>query len=110
MALSQLTEEIFHPGPGIPGLIQALAEEGVIGISSLTTNSTLQELAYADYAVILQFQVSLGMEHLVLRIIKDSAEILHKISKFDQMLGISKQDTSNFTGGQHPEKNISENK
>ena len=110
MGLPQLTEEIFHPGPSIPGLIQALAEEGVIGISSLATNSALQKLPYPYDAAILKFQVSLGMEHLVLRIIKDSAEILHKISKFDQMLRISKQHGSNFTGGQHPEKNISENK
>ena len=110
MGLSQLTEKIFHPGPGVPSFIQTLAEEGVIGISSLTTNSTLQKLTYLYYIAILKFQVSLGMEYLVLSIIKNSVEILHKISKFDQMLGISKQDTSNFTGGQHPEKNISENK
>ena len=91
MGLPQLTEEIFHPGPGIPGLIQALVEEGVIRIPSLTPNSALQKLPYPYDAAILKFQVSLGMEYLVLSIIKNSAEILHKISKFDQILRISKQ-------------------
>ena len=90
MGSSQLTQQILHISPCVPSFIQTLAEEGVIGISSLTTNSTLQELTYPDYAAILQFQVSLGMEYFVLSIIKNGAEIFHQISKFDQMSGASK--------------------
>ena len=108
MGLPQLTEEIFHPGPGIPGLIQALAEEGVIGIPSLATNSALQKLPYPDDAAILKFQVSLGVAYLVLGVIKDGAEIIHQIRQLDKMLAVSKKDPSNFTGGRHSEKNISE--
>ena len=110
MSLPQLAEEILHPGSGIPGLIKALTEEGVIRIPFLIPYSTLQKLPYSYDAAVLKFQVSLGVAYLVLSVIKDGVEIIHQTSKFDQMLGISKQDTSNFTGGQHPEKNISENK
>ena len=105
MRFSQLTQQILHLNPCVPSFSQTLAEKVVIGTSTFTSNSTLQELAYTDDAVILQFQISLGIEHLVLHITKDSAEILHKVSKFDQMLRISKQHGSNFTGCQHPENN-----
>ena len=90
MGLPQLAEEIFHPGSGIPGLIKALTEEGVIRIPFLIPYGTLQKLPYSYDSAVLKFQVSLGVAYLVLGVIKDGLEIIHQIRKLDKMLAVSK--------------------
>ena len=101
MGFSHITRQSLHRNPCVPSFSQTLAEKVVIGTATLASNSTLQELAYTDDAVILQFQIPLSIIHFVLRVIQNRTKILYKFSDLYQMLRITKQQGSNVTRGQH---------
>ena len=71
-------------------------------------DGTLQQLPDPQDGPGLQLKVPLGVAYLELGILEDDPEIVHQLRQLDEMFAVSKQDSSNFTGGRHGEKNISE--